>query len=637
MGKNGAHQMVRTIFSHFFPFPFPSLLCYIVVITLVSEKLPMMSLIDFLANKGVITPEQANKFKAQRSQTLVPEEKILLDSGAVTEEQLAKAKAELFNIPYVNLADVVIPNDLISGLDISRLTALRVIPFKKDGNKVFVAMADPFDVQAIQALQHMFPPGTKIVAYVATPKAVEDKLSSYIGEKIHVDVSNAVEEAQTEVTNLDEAETESLENADIQNAPIARILNSILQYAIKVGASDIHIEPEENRLRVRFRINGIMVEKVSLPKKLAPSIVARVKILAKLKLDEKRIPQDGRFQVVSSNKKVDIRVSVMPTIYGEKVVMRLLDSSGGVPPLETTGLRGSAYKAFVDALKYTNGIILISGPTGSGKTRTLAGALAKLNKPTVNIITLENPVEIRIPGVTQVQINPDVGFTFATGLRSVLRQDPDIIMVGEIRDEETAKLAVEASLTGHLVLSTIHTNSAAATIPRLIEMGIEPYLLASTLRVAVAQRLTRRICPYCKEAYIAPEPVVENIKETLSTIRNFDVYKYAEKICHSIKEDEHGFKPSCPVKDKSGHEHIYLYRGKGCERCNNTGYLGRIGIFEVLMVTEKISQMMLKEVTAEEIEEEAVKNGMIKMIQDGYLKAIEGITTIEEVLRVSKE
>jgi type II secretory ATPase GspE/PulE/Tfp pilus assembly ATPase PilB-like protein len=282
--------------------------------------------------------------------------------------------------------------------------------------------------------------------------------------------------------------------------------------------------------------------------------------------------------------------------------MRLLDSSGGVPTLETTGLRGMAYKNFMDTIKISNGIILISGPTGSGKTRTLAGALAKLNKPTVNIITLENPVEIRIPNVTQVQINPDVGFTFALGLRSVLRQDPDIIMVGEIRDAETAKLAVEASLTGHLVLSTIHTNSASATIPRLIEMGIEPYLLASTIRVAVAQRLVRKVCPYCREAYVADDAVVDDIEKTLSSIKNFDLYAYVEGLCSRAEVDEHGFKPTCPLPDKSGRKKLYLYRGNGCERCNHTGYIGRTGIFEVLQVTDKIGQLTLHEGTSEEIE-----------------------------------
>ena len=303
----------------------------------------------------------------------------------------------------------------------------------------------------------------------------------------------------------------SLEKIDFKNAPVARIVNSILQYAVISKSSDIHVEPMETRLRIRFRIHGIMTERLSLPKVLSPAVVSRLKIISSLKIDEKRLPQDGRFQLKYKNEKIDIRVSVMPTIHGEKVVMRLLESDLTGIALEGTGLRGNAYKIFLDSLSVSNGIVLVTGPTGSGKTRTLASSLIKINDPGVNIISLENPVEIRVPGVTQIQINPDIGLTFANGLRSVLRQDPDIVMVGEIRDEETAELAVQASLTGHLVLSTLHTNGAAAAIPRLLDMGIEPYLLASTVRTLVAQRLPRRVCRYCIEPFPAPAEAVKTL------------------------------------------------------------------------------------------------------------------------------
>jgi type IV pilus assembly protein PilB len=382
-----------------------------------------------------------------------------------------------------------------------------------------------------------------------------------------------------------------------------------------------------------------MTERLTLPKNLAPAIVSRIKILSNLKIDERRLPQDGRFPIKIEDTKIDLRVSVMPTIHGEKVVMRLLESESSDITLETTGLRGNAYKTFVDALSVTNGISLITGPTGSGKTRTLASSLIKVNDPKVNIISLENPVEIRIPGVTQIQINPDIGLTFANGLRSVLRQDPDIVMVGEIRDEETAELAVQASLTGHLVLSTLHTNSAAAAIPRLLDMGVQSYLLASTLRCIVAQRLPRRICKECMEAYPAPPEVVKNIKEVLAGKQEFDLVPYLQRVYESKRASAGGEQITMrpPEVGPDGEPVIYLYRGTGCDRCGGMGYSGRVGIFEVLDVSEKISRLIMDNVSADQIKDTAVEEGMLTMIQDGYLKALEGITTLEEVLRVSKE
>ena len=395
----------------------------------------------------------------------------------------------------------------------------------------------------------------------------------------------------------------------------------------------------EERLRIRFRINGIMTERLVLPKNLTNAVVSRIKILSSLKIDEKRIPQDGRFPLKIGDRKIDLRVSVMPTINGEKVVMRLLDADTQGIALEDTGLRGKAYKSYLDASSVTNGIILVTGPTGSGKTRTLACTLLKLNDPKVNIISLENPVEIRVPGVTQIQINNDVGLTFPIALRSVLRQDPDIVMVGEIRDEETAQLAVQASLTGHLVLSTLHTNSAAAAVPRLLDMGIEPYLLASTLRTVVAQRLPRRVCKHCIEAYPASQEVVDNIQKTFGNVPNFDVIDYMTRVVETQKKktEQGPLVLKAPEITPNGEKILYLYRGKGCDRCGGSGYSGRIGIFEVLTITDKISRMMLENLSTLDIEKSATEDGMLTMVQDGYLKALEGITSIEEVLRVSKE
>jgi type IV pilus assembly protein PilB len=458
------------------------------------------------------------------------------------------------------------------------------------------------------------------------------------------EVTQALEDVEMPVTEISE-DPNILTSSDLSSAPISRIVNAILQYAAISKASDIHIEPLEKKTRVRFRINGIMTERLTpLPSSLNPALISRVKILSNLKIDEKRVPQDGRFPIKVNGDKIDIRVSTMPTIYGEKVVMRLLESDTQGITLEATGLRGNAYKIFLDGLKVTNGIILVTGPTGSGKTRTLACSLMKVNDPKVNIISLEDPVEIRVPGVNQVQINSDAGLTFATGLRSVLRQDPDIVMVGEIRDQETAELAVQASLTGHLVLSTLHTNSASAAIPRLLDMGIEPYLLSSTIRVVAAQRLPRKVCQHCVEAYpIVPE-VIQNIKETMQTIPGFDLIPYLTRLAATSANvnGENSFIPRSPAfkapeVGPDGQPVVYLYKGKGCDKCGGTGYTGRIGIFEVLNVTDKISRMMMETVTDRDIEKVAQEQGMLTMIQDGYLKALEGITTLEEVLRVSKE
>jgi type IV pilus assembly protein PilB len=408
----------------------------------------------------------------------------------------------------------------------------------------------------------------------------------------------------------------------------------ILEYGIKFKASDAHIEPRENKLSVRFRINGLLVEKLSdLPLQLVNPIVARIKILSNLKIDEHRVPQDGRFEVAFGKVKVDIRVSIMPTVYGEKVVLRFLDKTSGVFPLESTGLRGSGYKVYKDALKQTQGIILVTGPTGSGKTVTLASSLAILNKPEVNIVTLEDPVEIRINGVNQVQVNSDVGLTFAVGLRSFLRQDPDIIMVGEIRDEETAQLATQAALVGRLVIATLHTNSAAGAIPRLLNMNIEPFLLSSVIDVIVAQRLPRKICEHCKEAHNATEDQIKLLHTVLDGIKGYDLWNYGSP--RDIPADEQNVEDINKIKkERPTNEKVKLYKGKGCEYCNDSGYLGRIGIFEVLKVDEKISKLIMQHKSAQEIQDFAMMEGMITMIQDGFMKALEGITTIEEVLRV---
>ncbi|MDD3661529.1 MAG: GspE/PulE family protein [Candidatus Dojkabacteria bacterium] len=596
-------------------------------------------LLEILVEKGKLHAQKAEEIRLAVSKTGKSEEQLLLDSGLLSDLDVSQAKSEEFNIPFVNLAEVKIPNDLLSRIDSALMRTYRAVPFEETPDVLKVAMRDPFDIPAIQALQHAIANGKKMEVYIAAESQIGVIIEKRLQEGISTEVHAALEDVEQPVTEINDV-TEDISKAEgsLINAPVARIVNSLLTYGVRVNASDIHVEPQEKEVRVRYRVHGVMLEKLRLPKSVHQSVIARVKILASLKIDEKRIPQDGRFQIQVQERRIDLRVSTLPTVHGEKVVMRLLERTGGVPALETTGLRGSAYKSYLEATKSTSGIVLISGPTGSGKTRTLAGTMAKLNTMEVNIISLEDPVEIRIPGVNQVQINPDAGLTFAFGLRSILRQDPNIIMVGEIRDAETAGLAVQAALTGHLVLSTIHTNSASAALPRLIDMNIEPYLLASVLQLVVAQRLPRRICPHCKQVYVAPKEVLEVIAEVMSTVEKFDVVQYLLAKCKS--QDAPGVETTnvqCPVDRGDGTHDVYLYKGAGCDECGQTGYLGRIGIFEVLKVSEKIGKMILENRSSMDIQKEALASGMISMQQDGYLKALEGITTIEEVLRVCRD
>jgi type IV pilus assembly protein PilB len=597
------------------------------------------SLLQYLESNEIISEQEADKVRVERSKSPKSEEAIIRELDIVDDETIAKAKSEIFGIPYVDLTQLNIPESVIAEVNVDLLQEFNAVPFERGDDYVKLAMKDPFDVQATQALQQKYPFGTKIQVYITTAKSLGFVLDQRVGDMMSSEVTEALEDVDLPIQEINEDPDQILSSAELRNAPVARIVNAILQYAVTAGASDIHIEPMETKLRVRFRIHGVMTERLVLPKNLTAAIASRVKILSSLKIDEKRLPQDGRFQIKSNGVKIDIRVSVMPTIYGEKVVMRLLESDTSGITLETTGLRGNAYKVFLDAIKITNGIILVTGPTGSGKTRTLACSLMKVNDPKVNIISLENPVEIRVPGVTQIQIKPDIGLTFANALRSVLRQDPDIVMVGEIRDQETAELAVQASLTGHLVLSTLHTNSAPAAIPRLLDMGIEPYLLASTMRLVVAQRLPRRICKHCIEAYPAPPEVVDEILAEFSDVRDFDIVSYINQVIAAKKQKgENGASVMKEAKmGPDGKPEIYLYRGKGCDRCGGSGYSGRVGIFEVLDITEKLSRMIMEQATSDDLLKTGKENGMLTMIEDGYLKSLEGITTIEEVLRVSRE
>lgn len=563
-----------------------------------------------LLERKIINEEQYNQLKIQALNTGAPIEKIIEDSNIIPSETLYKVKGEIFNIPYVKVTEERIPLEVLSKLSKDLAQKNQAIVFSESADSVKVAMKDPLDIQKVRFLSTVI--GKRVEPYMTDPAAIKTMIDTRYEAQLGSEIDEAMEDVGDIVDvsgNLSESEDLL---ADITSAPVARIVNMMLEYAVKNKSSDVHIEPRESKIVVRYRISGVLLERLTFPKKLGKAVVARIKILANLKIDEHRIPQDGRFQVKLDSTIIDLRVSIMPSVHGEKVVMRLLERGGGVVSLDQTGMRGIAFERFKEGISRTQGIILVTGPTGSGKTVTLASALRKLNSSEVNILTLEDPVEIRIDGITQVQINNDVGLTFATGLRAFLRQDPDIIMVGEIRDQETAQLAVQASLTGHLVLATLHTNSAAGAIPRLIDMGIESFLLASTINLIGAQRLTRKVCNDCKKVYVAGEEEHHKVLKELKKIPNFNVDAL-------LKQNDNK---------------ILLYKGAGCVKCGETGYRGRLGIFEVFQMSDSVKELIHGKVSGQQIEGQAIKEGMITMVQDGFLKSLAGETTIEEVMRV---
>ena len=568
------------------------------------KKTSPTTIVDLLASRGVLSPEQVKEIKIEQVNTGKSFKEIIAEKNLASEEEMAQAEAQLRNIPFVDLSETAASPQALSLLPRAVAERYLLLPFDyhKEKNELSVAMANPLDLEAIDFVAKKS--GAKIKPFMAPANKVREAIATGYTRSLAAEVKAALKET-TEPAKTKTVDISQLGEI-IREAPIAKIVSTILEFAIKARASDIHIEPEEERTRVRYRIDGILHEKLILPRKVHDAVVSRIKILSGMKIDEKRVPQDGRFNFKAGGQEVDLRVSCLPTVYGEKIVMRLLKKTGGVPDLPELGLRGRALKNLEDALLRPHGIIIVCGPTGSGKTTTLYSALSRINTVKVNIITLEDPVEYQILGVNQVQVNPSAGLTFASGLRSFVRQDPDIIMVGEIRDQETTELAIQAALTGHLVFSTLHTNDASGAVPRLLDLGAEPFLLASAMTCVVGQRVVRRICEDCKEEYKPPPKVVEEIKTVLGKLY--------------------------PVKKE-----LRLFRGKKCPKCNNTGYLGRIGIFEVLPVTEKIGRLILERAAASEIEKEALKEGMVTMKQDGYLKVIEGITTVEEVLRVAQE
>lgn len=585
----------------------------------------------FLADSGLITKENLEFALKEAHKNKQKLEDAILQNGFISETELNKLKAYILGIPFVDLEKSEIDPKVLGTIPEPVARQYNAVAFEKTGDELKVAMADPNDLQFIDFIGKKT--GFKIIPCLADKEGIKKALK-FFQKSLKSEFGDIAEKAG--IKKFDEegltikSETGKLEEGiDLKKAaedlPVIKIVDTLLKHAILQGASDIHIEPEEKDVVIRFRIDGVLGDAMTLPKLIMQGIIARIKVLSNLKIDEHRLPQDGRFKVESSDYRVAFRVSIIPVFDGEKVVMRLLDESSKVLTLEQIGFRERDLQVANNEVKKPNGMILVVGPTGSGKTTTLYTILGMLNTPKVNISTLEDPVEYRMSRVNQSQINTKIGFTFASGLRTLLRQDPDIIMVGEIRDRETAELAVHAALTGHLVLSTLHTNSAAGTLPRLTDMGIESFLVATTTNVIISQRLVRKICSECKEEYSLDEKELKGLAQIVNIDSIAAVLK-KEKVINQ--------------KYGSGKEvwlNARFAKGKGCDKCRNSGYKGRLGIFEVLQVDEKARKLISEEATSDEIEKQAVDSGMTTMLEDGFIKAFQKITTLEEILRVTKE
>lgn len=647
-------------------------------------RIPDAELKALLIESGKIKPEVIKEAEASHEQSGESLLQSVLKRKLISETELLKLYAKHIDVPYVELKNQKIDHDILTKIPERIARKYQAVLFGQQGTTLQLAMADPEDFQAADFIAKQI--GQNLKIYVASVNDVLAAVDQYKGN-ISSEITKAIKDssADEEEKNLEVSAKELAEDA-----PIAKTVNIILEYAIKSRASDIHLEPRENIVQVRFRIDGVLRETMTLPKPILPAVTSRIKILSNLKIDEHRLPQDGRFKFAVGSNTVALRVSTLPVMDGEKVVMRILDESARALTLEELGFEGVAHQAIEHGIKKPHGMVLVTGPTGSGKSTTLYSVLSMINTPGVNISTVEDPVEYRISGVNQTQVNPKAGMTFASGLRALLRQDPNVIMVGEIRDRETADLGIQAALTGHMVLSTLHTNNAATSLPRLLDMNIEPFLIASTVNVVIGQRLVRRLCPHCSVQYVPDEAALKSIKQ------DFDVSTALTQVQEEKKNDDNvetetthkkprkkviqplrkitasksildkiaadpnilersadgsvksadeilaeaqearKIEPKSPKKIKGGEFALYK-AGEGCEHCGGNGYQGRIGIYEVLEVTPAIQKLIISHATSEDIQQAAVKNGMLTMQQDGFLKAVRGLTTVEEILRVTRE
>lgn len=573
-------------------------------------------LIALFQEEGLVSVDEVKKATAQATKDGKPLLAILSASGAIDNELLTHGIAQVSGVPYVNLTNTIVDQSILSLLPPDVAERFMAVPLAEVQNRLAVAMIDANNVQAVDYLANRIQRPLKV--FMASESGVRHVLDQYKTDLSSVDAAARAsqEDVKTESTDI---------KTLVQDSPISRALSTILEYAVKSRASDIHIEPLEKALKIRCRIDGVLREVMQLPKSIEPALVSRIKILSNLKIDEHRVPQDGQFTVKVTNKEVDLRIAISPVVWGEQVVIRLLDKSGSSFDLEEMGYAGRALRTIRKGVKRPNGMILTSGPTGSGKSTSLYALIKEIKDDTVNIVTLEDPVEYKMDGVNQIQVNAEVGLTFATGLRSILRQDPDVVMVGEIRDAETASLAVQAALTGHLVFSTLHTNSAAGVLPRLLDMDIEPFLIASTVNTIIGQRLVRRVSPK-RDAYwsspLETKSILDNVGHLLP--------KTKEEVAQ-ISADL-GYK-DLPLAGQTAYT---LVKGQDTP-ATPRGYSGRAGLYEVMDVSEEVRTLIVQRATSSDIQRKAIEQGMITMRQDGYLKSLQGLTTLEEVNRVTSD
>ncbi len=542
---------------------------------------------DILVETGMISEAQLKEALEEQKKVKMKLGDVLLKKGIINEQQLIEILEFQLGIPHVSLYRYKLDSALSSLLSEDIAKRYQVVPLKRDGDKLTVAMVDPLDYFAIDEMR--ISTGCTIIPAIATKEEVQRAIGRMYG------MQDSVKELMDDIGVNVAAEEEDLSAED---SPIVRLVTQMFEQAVQLRASDIHIDPQEEGIRIRYRIDGVMRTERILPRHMVGILTARIKIMSNLNIAERRLPQDGRIEIQVGLKDIDVRVSTLPTVYGEKIVMRLLDVTNALIDLDKLGLTKRNLTVFQDLISRPNGILLVTGPTGSGKSSTLYAALNRLNEETVNIITVEDPVEYQLEGINQVQVNAGIGMTFASALRSILRQDPDIVMVGEIRDAETAEIAIRAALTGHLVLSTLHTNDAVSSITRLIDMGIPPFLISSSVNGVLAQRLVRRVCPHCKQSY-------------------------------TPREDEK------ELFAKRGLKIEQLWRGAGCGSCNSTGYRGRIAIHEIFRMDDTLRQMITQQMPAAEYKKHALRNGMILLFDDGLLKVKQGLTTIEELYRIT--
>ncbi len=582
-----------------------------------------------LRGAKVATDQQIASLREQEQAEKKPLQDLVVSSNLVSEESLTKLYAKEIDVPYVDIPTTPEGREAMRQLPerIARQYHAVYLGAAQDGSKL-VAMEDPDDIQAINFLRKTL--GQDVKVNIATSSAIAAALDQY-RENIGSELTKVI---SAEPSTEEEPETVSEEDL-AEDSPIAQTVNLLIEYAIKARASDIHIEPRENFVLVRYRVDGILREANKLPKKVLGALVSRIKILSNLKIDERRAPQDGRFKIESGGQVYALRVSTLPIVDGEKVAIRILNESAKPSTLQELGFWGKSLADIEHALAQPHGMVLVTGPTGSGKSTTLFSVLSQLNKPSVNISTIEDPVEYRIPGANQTQINPAAHMTFVAGLRALLRQDPNVIMVGEIRDSETANLAVQAALTGHLVFSTLHTNNAATCLPRLLDMQIEPFLIASTVRAVVGQRLVRKLCMHCRHTLQPDEAILQQL-ESVFHIHEPDTMLRLHQLEVDAQKGGIGADSDLSTTDQ---QIVTLWQPseEGCDQCNHTGYSGRIGIYEVLDNSSAVQSMIVKRGTSEDIQTQSITEGMVTMQNDGLVKVLRGITSLEEVLRVTAE